>query len=143
MTTWQEVVSALRRHLRPYLDGDALSRAENLWQQARVLVGEMAWRELANQALRAELQAIRLRDIGSALITTFDVEGLIDVLVKGLPRLGIPSAYLSLYEDPQPRATRPQLAPEWSRLMLAYDAADASQPGRVELKGDARRFRTR
>jgi putative methionine-R-sulfoxide reductase with GAF domain len=62
------------------------------------------------------------------LIATFDVEGLVDVLAEGLPRLDIPSAYLSLYEDPESPA-------EWSRLMLSYD-----ENGRAELETEGRRF---
>ena len=46
-----------------------------------------------------------------------------------LPRLDVPSAYLALYEDPQPYEY-PQPAPEWSRLMLAYNA----NPGPAEIR---------
>jgi DNA-binding LacI/PurR family transcriptional regulator/GAF domain-containing protein len=137
VAAWQEALSTLRRHLLPYLDGDALRRAENLWQQARVLIGETARRAQAYQALRAGQRAQTLREIGGALITTFDVGELMDLVAEGLPSLGIPSAYLSLYEDPQPY-TYPQPAPEWSRLMLAYD-----ESGRVELEADGQRFGSR
>jgi serine phosphatase RsbU (regulator of sigma subunit)/putative methionine-R-sulfoxide reductase with GAF domain len=49
-------------------------------------------------------------------------------LAEGLPRLGIPGAYLALHEDPEKPA-------EWSRLMLAYD-----EEGRVGLDTDGVRF---
>jgi light-regulated signal transduction histidine kinase (bacteriophytochrome) len=59
------------------------------------------------------------------------------VLAKGLPSLGIPSCYLALYEDPQPYQY-PQPAPEWSRLILAYN-----EEGRVALEPGGWRFPTR
>ena len=134
---WQNAISVLRHHMLSCLSDTVLPRAEDLWQQARVVIGEMAQRVQAYQSLQAEQQAKTLQEIGAALITTFDVQELMDVLAEGLARLGIPSAYLSLYEDPQPYSC-PQPAPEWSRLMLAYD-----ESGRVELEADGRRFRTR
>jgi PAS domain S-box-containing protein len=104
-----------------------------LCQQARVLIGEMAWREQAHQVNLADRRARELREIGAALITTFDVGELMDVLAEGLSRLGIPSAYLSLYEDPEKPLG-------WSRLVLAYDEVDARRSGRTELPADGVRF---
>ncbi len=141
LAAWQGALSALRRQLLPYLDGDVLSRAESLWQQARVLIEEMARREQAYRVFQAEQRSQTLREIGAALITTFDVGELMDVLADGLPRLDIPSAYLSLYEGPQPY-TCPEPVSEWSRLMLAYDEAAEKGPKRVELEAEGRRFRT-
>jgi GAF domain-containing protein/DNA-binding LacI/PurR family transcriptional regulator len=131
VATWQEVISVLRRAALPYLEGQALQRAEDLWQQARVMIGEAEERAQAHQRLQAEQQAERLREIGQTLITTLDVDELLAVLTEELPRLGIPSCYLSLYNDPK----RPT---DSSRLILAY-----GEKGRVELEGAARHFPSR
>jgi DNA-binding LacI/PurR family transcriptional regulator/GAF domain-containing protein len=130
---WQNVISALRRQTLPYLgngqaDTSCRDRAEDLWRQGRVMIGETAQRVEAYQALRAEQQAQVLREIGQALITTFDVEALMDILAQELPRLGIERCYLSLYENPAKPA-------ESSRLILAYD-----EKGRVELGAGGQRF---
>jgi DNA-binding LacI/PurR family transcriptional regulator/anti-anti-sigma regulatory factor len=138
---WQGVISALRRHVAPYLDGRALRRAEDLWQQARAMVGEAAQLAEARRRRRDDELTQAVREIGTALIATFDLDGLADVLVDRLPELGIPACYLSLYEDPQPYRY-PQQAPEWSRLILAYDAAKPSDSRCVELEPGGRRFRT-
>jgi PAS domain S-box-containing protein len=131
----QGAVSALRRHILPRLNGEALQRAEDLWQQARVVIGLVAQQRQAHQNLQAERRMDRLRRIEAALLTTFDVDGLINTLAEGLPRLGIPSCYLALYEDSQPCE---YLHPaEWSRLMLAY-----TEKGRVKLESGGRRFRS-
>ena len=79
-----------------------------------------------------------LKSAGSAaLITTFDMEKLMDVLAESLPRLGIPSCYVALYENPQPYQY-PQPAPERSRLVRAY-----TEKGRVQLEPDGLRFPSR
>ena len=136
MAAWQEAISALRRQAYPYLGG-IFPRAEGLWGQARVMIGEMTRRQQAHKELQAGQQARTLRQIEAALITTFDVERLMDVLAESLPRLGIPSCYLALYENPRPyRYPRP--APEWSRLVLAY-----TEKGRVQLEPDGQRFPSR
>jgi signal transduction histidine kinase/DNA-binding LacI/PurR family transcriptional regulator len=133
---WQNGLSVLRRWLLPCLDAAALALADNLWQQARVMIGEVAERARAHQALQAEQQAEVLREVGQNLITTFDIARLMDLLAKNLPRLNFPSGYLALYETPQPYQY-PQPNPDWSRLMLAYD-----ERGRVELEPDGLRFPT-
>jgi len=135
---WHDALSALRRLVLPWLgEGEAVSRAEDMWQQARVMIGEMTAQAQARRRLQAEQQAHQLRQVGQALITTFDVDRLMDILAEGLPRLGIGRCYLSLYENPRPYQY-PDPAPEWSRLKLAYD-----ERGRVELEAGGWRFPSR
>jgi signal transduction histidine kinase/AraC-like DNA-binding protein len=122
---WQNVVSALRRHTLPCFgegDVDALRRAEDLWGQARVLIGEAAQRVRGHEMVRRASQTQTLRQISRALVTTFDVAELADVVAQDLPKLGIEYCSLSLYEDPQKPAER-------SRLILVYD-----RRGRIELE---------
>ncbi len=128
---WQSILSALRRQTLPYLERESLVHAENLWHQARIVVGEAATRVQARQAFQAEQQPQVLREIGTAMITTFDIDELMNILVQNLPRLGIPSCYLSLYKDPQKPA-------EWSRLLLAYN-----KQGRIQIEPDKQRFPSR
>lgn len=127
--TWQNVISILRRHTLPYLTGDILLRAENLWQQARVMISEAAQRDQAHKRLLAAAQDQTLRYIGQALSTTAEVGGLANVLARELPGLGIPGCYIALYEG------KPRPSP-WSRLILAYD-----ERGRLEA-AEGRRFPT-
>jgi PAS domain S-box-containing protein len=138
----QGFVSILRQQILPYLKNNKVDtsyrdRAENLWQQARVMIGETAKRTQAYQALLAEQQSRMLREIGARLITTFHVTELMDVLARELPRLNIPGCYLALYENPQPY-TYLSPAPKWSRLVLAYD-----EQRRMALESDGQRFPSR
>jgi signal transduction histidine kinase/DNA-binding LacI/PurR family transcriptional regulator/AraC-like DNA-binding protein/DNA-binding response OmpR family regulator len=121
---WHDVVSALRRHALPCFgdaDAEALRRAEDLWGQGRVLIGEAVRRAHGHEMVRRTRQTQTLQQISRALVTTFDVAELADVLARGLPELGIECCYLSLYESPQKPTER-------ARLILAYDGT-----GRIAL----------
>ncbi len=116
VTTWQDVLSALRRSVRPCLqDLSRLERAEDFWQQARILIGDYAERDQGLRRLAASKQTQVLGEISQALITTFDVNELVELLARDLPLLDIPGCYLALYED----AAQPT---GQARLLLAYDA---------------------
>jgi PAS domain S-box-containing protein len=125
------VLSVLRRHVLPCLGGAEVLRAEDLWQQARVMIGETAKRIEMHQTWRKTQQARMLGEIEGDLITTFDLTGLMNILIERLPRLGIPSCYVSLYEDPAAPAA-------WARLILAY-----SEQGPVALEAGGWRFPSR
>ncbi len=125
-SAWQNSVSILRSELLPTLTARQRLQAEALFGQARVLIGDAVQRAQIARQLQAERHSSVLRDIGQALITTFDVDGLADVLAARLPELGIRSAYLALYDDPaEPLAA--------SRLILAY-----SDAGRIDLGANGR-----
>ncbi|MBN1889494.1 MAG: substrate-binding domain-containing protein, partial [Thermoflexales bacterium] len=131
---WQNGLSVLRRRLLPCLDDASLALADELWHRARVMIGKVAERAQAHQALQVKQQAQVLRELGQELITTFSVERLMDILAEGLPRLGFPSCYLALYELPQPYHY-PQADLGWSELVLAYD-----ERGRAALETGQLRF---
>ncbi len=129
VSEWHDVISIFRRHCLPYLDHDRRIFAENLFGQARLMIGRIAQRTQALKQLQAERQAETLRELGQALITTFDATRLADMLAERLPSIGIASCYLALYERP---------SNEFSRLILAY-----TEQGRVDLGSEGQRFPSR
>jgi len=132
IAAWQGALSVLRREILPYLgDEVTVQRAEDLWQQARVLVGEMALQAQRYRELQTMRQVQALRELGQELTVTLELTELMDVLADRLPRLGLPSAYLALYEEPAEPA-------QWSRLMMA-----CNESGRVALEPGGRRFPSR
>ncbi len=99
-SVWQDVISALRRQLLPcFADLSAKARAEDLWQQARLMIASVVERVQAHQRLEAERWVRILSETNERVITTFDVVSLASALSDQLPRLGIQSCYLALYED--------------------------------------------
>ena len=112
---WQQALSVLRLKVRPYLirEGER-ALAENLWHQARVMVGEAAWRNQSLKRLNAYEYARELRLLGARLATARELDELMEILEDELPGLGIPRCYLSLYENPAHPAGH-------ARLILGYD----------------------
>lgn len=131
---WQNVLSVIQRHTVGCRNGGLALR---LLGQARAMLAEVSDRAHADLQSQTEIYTQRLHSVGATLITTFDLRGLMDVLAAELPKLGIPSCYLALYEDPQSYCY-PQPAPEWSRLILAY-----AENGRIPLDSAGQRFATR
>jgi signal transduction histidine kinase/DNA-binding LacI/PurR family transcriptional regulator/AraC-like DNA-binding protein len=131
VTAWQDAISALRRGVLPSLGSQARQRADDLLGQARVLISEVAQRVQGYRQLQADRHLAIVRDIGQALITAFDIMTLTDVLAEHLPRLGITSGYLALYENPA-------VPTEAARLILAY-----TEHGRLSLEPGGRRCPSR
>lgn len=130
ISKWHTAISALRRHAVDDLDPDDLRHAENLFQQARVMIGETSQRAQAFEKLQAEQRARVLSEINQLLSATIDSTELLDILANALPQLNISRCYLSLYEDPaSPTA--------WSRLAMAYD-----ENGKIILEPARKRFRS-
>lgn len=125
---WQNVISALRQQILKTLDDDvARFRAENLFGQARVLIGEVVRRHKGFRNLRLKQQMDMLHKIGAKLMSAFDVQKLFESLAQELPSLHIPACYLTLYE-------RPEMPLESGRLLMAYEN------GLVELPPEGLHF---
>jgi DNA-binding LacI/PurR family transcriptional regulator/signal transduction histidine kinase/ActR/RegA family two-component response regulator len=145
LTLWQGALSVLRRHVLACLvDNEIQAHAEDLWQQARVLVGEAIQQVEAYRRFQAEQQAIVIHRMSYALITTFDVAELMVVIARELPILGIPGCHLALYEGQRVDSSTDvpfwleegQPAPtKWSRLILSYD-----EKGQAMLDAGGQRF---
>ena len=106
-SAWQPALSALRRELTPclVLDPAMRSRAEDLLQEARVLVGDAVEHSQAQHRLKIERQARTLSDAAETLSAAFDLASLADALRDCLPRLGIASAFIVL-DDGRPATAR-------------------------------------
>ncbi|HNT74912.1 MAG TPA: GAF domain-containing protein [Anaerolineae bacterium] len=126
LSVGQLLLSEQRRVLAPLLTADAaaLARAENLWQQARVLLLEIWQQAQAHETYQAVRRTEMLRNLEQVLLTTFDLSAQMDILVRELRALEIPGAYLSLYLD--------QTAPtEDARLVMAYN-----EKGQISLPSE-------
>ncbi|MGA3056950.1 MAG: methyl-accepting chemotaxis protein [Candidatus Limnocylindrales bacterium] len=133
---WQGALSVLRRRVAPHLVGESTERMWAVWEPARVMVGELAAQAELAACATSKQRTSALWQLAVSLSTAFEVNTLVETLAVGLPQLGIPSAYLALYEDPQPYAY-PEPAPAHARLHLAY-----TERGRVPLEAGGRRFAT-
>src|SRR5262245_7980534 len=119
---WQGLVSALRKLLLPALPNEHLRwvQAEDLWHEARILIGELGERAQAQHRLHNERLANALTESGATLLATQRVTALTGAIAHQLPRLAIPSAWMALYDD-----AAPVTADTPARLVLRYDAEPA------------------
>lgn len=119
---WQPALSAFRRELIPCLASDPImrSRAEDLFQEARVLVGDAIEHTQAQRRMVLERHARVLSETAESISAALDLTALRDTLVASLPRVGVPSAYLVRYE----RGAR--------RLVFAHDDLGPSAAAPIE-----------
>jgi signal transduction histidine kinase len=117
LSLWNNLISVQRRWVLPGLGLTERSALEAIFSQARVVISEAELRSHSYWQWQAERQSEALRATNHALLTTFNIHQLGDVLHEHLTGLGIPSAYLVIYEKP----SNPL---DFSRLMLAYADQD-------------------
>jgi len=142
---WQGMVSALRRLLLPALPNEHLRwvQAEDLWHEARILIGELAERAQAQHRLHSERLANALTESGATLLATQQVAALTGAVAHQLPRLAIPGAWMALYETGARPGPHTPDAP--ARVVLRYDAEpvlagaafDATAPAEPAIAADA------
>jgi PAS domain S-box-containing protein len=135
---WQRVPAVLHRYaLAGAIEAERRSKANFLWEQSKLLIGDVAQWAQAHRRIQSERRAFEFTTgISEPLMTTFDVDGLKNVVASQLPRMGIQSCYLSLYE--QPAGREKDVPTKWSRLVLAYN-----RKGLIKLEGGGKRFRSR
>lgn len=129
---WQNVFTLVRaKTYELFQSQEILGRAEYLIGNANALIGEIAHRHQLSERLQTVNQTNRLNRIVQTMSTTHDIERLMTLLAAELPRLGIQSCFLSLYDEKGEE-------PAWSRLILAVVAKQ-----RLPLPKGGLRFPTR
>lgn len=124
---WNNVISVLRRWSLSGLSKQERADMETIFGLARVVISEAEKRSLAYWQWQSERLAENLRETNRALLTTFNIHQLGEVLFEHLPGLGIPSAFMVLYEDV-----------DFSRLMMAY-----TEQGKAAIEPAGWRFPTK
>jgi PAS domain S-box-containing protein len=121
VTGWQNSISTLRSHALACAGaGVSARRIEGLLQQARVLVSGAAQQAQARQRLQAAQRESVLREIGQVFVSAGVLDDLLNAMTYGLPRLGIPGFYLSMYTDLKAPKETP-LPSTVSQMLLAFD----------------------
>jgi signal transduction histidine kinase/DNA-binding LacI/PurR family transcriptional regulator len=126
---WQDALSAMREILLPQLPSVQLQKAEALWQQARVLIGQELLKLETSIRLMVEHRNVILREISEIFMTCHTTQELMDAVALEFPRLGIHACYIALFEQPKLSIGR-------ARLISAYDLTGrhAIPPGGIEFQ---------
>lgn len=125
-SVWHALLSEFRRQVVPYLAERAvLLRAENLLEQARILIGEAGQRAQADQRLGVEKQEELLQALGATLAALVSMKELAGVAQQHFPSLGIQRCFLSLYNLPESGLPGVPARELKARLALTYQAGQA------------------
>jgi signal transduction histidine kinase len=128
-SVWHNVISTLRRHaLASITNKDVALRAENLFQQARILAAEMAQRNQAYRRLIMEQQEEALQNFSFTMAPAMSLKEIAHAITKHFDALGIHRCYVMIYSD----TTHPQSASvppaENYRLLIQYDEEGLQMP---------------
>ncbi len=99
--SFHDMLSTLRRHLLACLEADPerRARAEDLFQQARTLVGQVSERAQAQQKLVTARWSGALANAGAALLSCVEISQLQRAVAEHFPGLGVRSCFVSLYAE--------------------------------------------
>jgi diguanylate cyclase (GGDEF)-like protein/PAS domain S-box-containing protein len=97
---WHQMLSRFRAGILPRLAQADLTAAETLWQQGRICIQEFFQQELFRQSVFEDQHNHILNQFAISLNSSINLQTMQEVIVSVLPRVGIPTCYLSLYADP-------------------------------------------
>ncbi|MEJ5223429.1 MAG: substrate-binding domain-containing protein [Anaerolineales bacterium] len=119
---WHNVLSTLRKHaLAGITDPATMLQAENLFQQAPMLIGELSQRAQAFKRLLLEQQEEILQGFSFSMAPAMSLREIGAAVSQHFPAMGIKRFYMMLYTDtarPQPEALPPTKS---YHLLLKYD----------------------
>ncbi|MCX7708512.1 MAG: substrate-binding domain-containing protein [Clostridia bacterium] len=99
-TNLEDIISVFRRLVLPYVlcEDDALLWAGDLLQQAQVLVREKVANTRVLEKVVEKIMFQTLQVISKEIVSKFNKESLLELLVQGLPKLSIPRSYIYLFD---------------------------------------------
>lgn len=120
---WHNVLSTMRRYaLGGITSHTIMLKAENLFQQARLLAGELSQRSQAYRRLALEQQESVLQSFSFSMAPVMSLEEIGSVISNHFPEMGIERGYVMFYSDvasPHPISAPP---PENYHLLFEYEA---------------------
>ena len=121
-TTWHNVISTFRKYaLGGITSTTTMLRAENLFQQARLLVGELSQRAQAYRRLQFERREEALNNFSFSMAPAMSLEEIGSAISKNFPLLGFKRWYVMFYSDVSAPGSISSPPPESYKLLLQYD----------------------
>ena len=121
-TSWHNVISTFRKYaLGGITSTTTMLRAENLFQQARLLVGELSQRAQAYRRLQFERREEALNNFSFSMAPAMSLEEIGSAISKNFPLLGFKRWYVMFYSDVSAPGSISSPPPESYKLLLQYD----------------------
>jgi len=136
ISVWHNVISMMRRYaLGGITSHTSMLKAENLFQQARLLAGELSQRSQAYRRLMLEQQESVLQGFSFSMAPAMTLDGIGSAISEHFPSMGIERWYVMFYSD----VTSPQSvsapAPEGYSLLFQYEGAQFEIPRKPAFMG--------
>ena len=129
ISIWHNVLSSMRQMtLAGISERDVSMRAENLFEQARIMTGELARRYQATQRLHADMQEEALQAFSSSMAATMSFEEIGVAIERHFRELGIERMYVMMYASmvtPQTTLVPPS---NNYHLLMQFDDAGFTMP---------------
>jgi signal transduction histidine kinase/DNA-binding LacI/PurR family transcriptional regulator len=121
-TAWNNVISTFRKYALGGISSDtSMLHAENLFQQARMLVGELSQRAQAFHHLQFEQQEETLGGFGFSMAPAITLDDIGEAISTHFPQMGLKRWYVMYYSDAETPDSISSPPPESYRLLLQYD----------------------
>lgn len=119
---WHNVISMMRRYaLGGITSHTTMLAAENLFQQARLLTGELSQRWQAYQRLALEQQESILQGFSFSMAPAMSIDEIGAAISEHFPQMGIKRWYVMFYSDVSSPQSISSPAPESYKLLLQYE----------------------
>ena len=128
-TVWHNVISMMRRYALGGITNPTLMlRAENLFQQARLLAGELSQRSQAYRRLVLEQQESVLQGFSFSMAPAMSLGEIGDAISEHFPDMGIHRWYVMYYSDVKTPQSISAPPPESYNLLFQYEGAQFEIP---------------
>jgi signal transduction histidine kinase/DNA-binding LacI/PurR family transcriptional regulator len=126
---WHNVISTMRRYaLSGITSHTVMLQAENLFQQTRLLTGELSQRWQAYQRLALEQQENLLQGFSFSMAPAMSIEEIGKAISEHFPLMGIERWYVMFYSDVSSPQSITAPTPESYKLLFQYENAKFEIP---------------
>lgn len=128
-SVWHNVISMMRRYaLGGITSHTVMLEAENLFQQARMLAGELSQRWQAYQRLAFEQQEGILQNFSFSMAPAMSIDEIGAAISEHFPQMGIGRWYVMFYSDVSSPQSISAPTPKSYRLLFQYEDAKFEIP---------------
>ncbi|HSO10902.1 MAG TPA: substrate-binding domain-containing protein [Anaerolineales bacterium] len=128
-SVWHNVISMMRKYaLGGITSHTVMLQAENLFQQARLLAGELSQRWQAYQRLALEQQENLLQGFSFSMAPAMSIDGIGKAISEHFPSMGIGRWYVMFYSDVSSPQSISAPTPESYKLLFQYEDSKFEVP---------------
>ncbi|MBN2035305.1 MAG: SpoIIE family protein phosphatase [Chitinispirillaceae bacterium] len=96
---WSKTLSAMQEYCRTYFDHDSAAFASSLALEASSILTEMTYRSQGYARIEDAREYMFIHDTGALITNSLSLSDMADTIAKQLPRLGIDTFHISLFDE--------------------------------------------